>query len=203
MSVAKQTDEELVLKFKEGDHRQLEQLWERVRYYVRWDQFILFGWLEKKDLESAAQEGLWSAVLAYDPEKGAKFATMAVTYMTNAVRHLITFEMAKRRRGQIIFIDNFNEDDESPSFEALFFSQMQSQHGMNSSYVEEETFRELLAQVRSRAEEQHRRVLQVLELLMEGRKGAEIAKELELSRGRISQIVFQIKGIVTEVIGRE
>ncbi|MBQ8396677.1 MAG: sigma-70 family RNA polymerase sigma factor [Clostridia bacterium] len=55
---------------------------------------------------------LWKACLTYDPEKGYKFSTLAVTAVYRAAKNMRIYQERLRRRGSVSSLTHENEEGE-------------------------------------------------------------------------------------------
>lgn len=83
-------NEELAIVYQQTkDEIVFEELYSRFNKMMKWfiNKHVLYGYLEKDELISLCNVGLYKAIMAYSSDKPVKLSTMIYRYIQTAIHH--------------------------------------------------------------------------------------------------------------------
>ncbi len=193
MDLKQCSDEELIVRYREGDTDAMDFIFERYKYLVRKKAKAMFlAGGDNDDLIQEGMIGLYKAIRDYDTDREASFATFASMCIN---RQMITAVAASNRKKNMplntyVSFDMPAGSDEDSDMRLVDILQTQTEQNPEKLLIDKEHNQDLksrLKEVLSRFEQQ------VLSCYLEGMDYTAIAEKLQKSPKSIDNALQRIR----------
>lgn len=186
------TDEELLVRLKNGDREAESELYERYKQTVRSRArtYFLIG-ADHEDLVQEGMIGLYRAVLEYDPEKAASFHSFADLCITRQILTAIK-RASRKKHGPLNSYVSLNRPVFEKESEVTLLDMVQNLKVSDpeEQYIGQENLEQLQQIIQEQLSDLERKVLG---LYLEGRSYREIAELLQKTPKAIDNAIQRVK----------